>query len=378
MADFRQYTQCVDIADFNPANPWGQAALVGLYVTLPVGVVPFLIALAATGGLDVLCLLLVAEIFAIASVIGYCYWWLFRRLICIPDPPDHPAYSAGNHLVIGTLIDILLPASITQFPDIDNDYCMGILPACAPLGGDLDQVGNSKPYGYLVAAQPVTIDAGLLFTGNSAVDHEFKDHPELEIKSQTLHCEFEGRAVYDMFLAARFALFPVFAALWVCLFVPGIGWIIALILGLLGLAGLAIGLGIGWVDAGDPSDVNPNIGELHRNDEHHQGADTLVVAGHWVYDSGHRFDHHTGYNELHPITFCCKTSPVTNCDPDQVILLRNRWQDAIGDATSTTTLENQTLPQNLWQVHPVIDGCQPPWTPPGAMPGAHWSPVSPD
>ena len=35
MADFRQYTNCVDIKDFDPTNPFVQAALLGLYVTLP-------------------------------------------------------------------------------------------------------------------------------------------------------------------------------------------------------------------------------------------------------------------------------------------------------------------------------------------------------
>jgi hypothetical protein len=336
-------------------NPFAQAALLGLYVTLPAAVIPVLMTL---GGGNPLCLAILAEIFVIAGITGYCYWWLFRRLICIPDSPDHPADATGSHVVIGTLIDILPPSSAT-FPDIDNDFSMGILPACNPLGATLADVSQSQPYGYLVAEQPVTHDAGLLFTGQGAVDHEFPGHPELEIRSQVLHCEFEGRAVFDMFIASRAALFPPVAALFACE-IPGIGWIIALILALLGIGILGIGYGLGGFDGGDPSDVNPNIGDLHRNDENHQGADTLMITGHWVYDSGHRFDHHTGYNELHPITLCCKTSPVTDCSPGNVILLKARWQNAIGDATSSTTLANQQLPQNKWQVHPLIDGCQSP------------------
>jgi hypothetical protein len=128
---------------------------------------------------------------------------------------------------------------------------------------------------------------------------------------------------------------------------------------MLGLGILGLGLGLGGFDAGDPTDINPNIGELHRNDENHQGADTLLVMGHWVYDSGHRFDHHTAYYELHPVTLLTKTTPVTNCDPGQVILLRTQWRKAINDATSETTLANQKLPQNQWQIHPLLDGCQP-------------------
>lgn len=45
MANYRQYTQCTDISNFNPQNPYVQAALIGLYVTLPVAVIPVLLAL---------------------------------------------------------------------------------------------------------------------------------------------------------------------------------------------------------------------------------------------------------------------------------------------------------------------------------------------
>jgi len=356
MANFRQYTQCVDISNFDPRNPYVIAAWLGLYVTLPIGVLPALMAIGGIG--NPLCLLLLAEVYFIAGVVGYCYWWLFRRLICIPDPPDHPADSAGDHLAIGTLIDILPPPP--TLPDIDNDYSIGILLQCIPLRATLADVANKPPYGYLDTEQPVTRNANLTYTGNTGVDHEFPNHPELEIRSEILHCEFEGRGVFDMFLAARFALFPAVLAVFACL-IPDVGWLIALILALLGIAIMGIAVAIGYLDEGDPSDVNPNIGELHRNDENHQGADTLVIKGHWVCDAGHRFDHHQLYYELHPITFCCKTSPVTlaDCVGGGVILLKKRWANAIGDATSTATLENQKLPQNQWQVHPIIDGCQP-------------------
>src|SRR5262249_60076341 len=122
---YRQYTQCVDIQYFDPRNPYVQAALLGLYVTLPVAAFAAFLAIVGVG--SPWCLLLLGEVYVIAGVIGYCYWWLFRRLICIPAPPDHPADGAGDHLAIGTLIDILPPATLAQFPDIDNDYSIGIL-----------------------------------------------------------------------------------------------------------------------------------------------------------------------------------------------------------------------------------------------------------
>src|SRR5262249_5304491 len=71
MADFRQYTHCVDIKDFNPMNPFAQAALIGLYVTLPASVIPVLMTL---GGGNPICLAILLEIFGIAGIIGYCYW----------------------------------------------------------------------------------------------------------------------------------------------------------------------------------------------------------------------------------------------------------------------------------------------------------------
>jgi hypothetical protein len=137
------------------------------------------------------------------------------------------------------------------------------------------------------------------------------------------------------------ALFPVVVALFACQ-IPGPGWIVALILALLGLLGLGIGLGLGHFDSGDPSDVNPNLGELHTNGPDHTGASVLMVMGHWVCDAGHRYDYGDLFDELHPITMCCITSPVTDCDPTQVILLKKRWQDAVSDATSPATFESQS------------------------------------
>jgi hypothetical protein len=349
---YRQYTQCIDISLYNPQNPYAQAALLGLYISLAPGAfVGFLILL---GAASPWCLLIVAEIYLIAAIVGYCYWWLYRRLICLPAPPDHPVDKDGSQMLIGTLIDILPPSS-AQFPDLDNDYSVGILVQCNPLGARRPQVEMSQPYGYLLVNQPVTLNANLPFPEKTGVDHEFPGHPELEIQSEILHCEFEGRGVYDMFLASLAALFVAELALFACM-VPDIGWIVALILSLLAILGLATGWAVGQFDGGNPNDEGPNVGELHRNDENHQGADTLLIKGHWVYDSGHRYDHTPpdGYNELHPITFCTKTS--SECGG---VIFLERWKVAIDDATSTATIENQKLPQNQWQIHPLIDGCQP-------------------
>jgi hypothetical protein len=338
---YRQYTQCVDIENFDPATlgngKYTQAALQGLKITLPAGVFTALLAIA--GAASGWCLLLLIEVWAIASVVGFCYWWLYRRLICIPAPPDHPADSAGDHLAIGLLINIEPPGSGDFLANIDNDYSIGILPCPLPPGASRAQVVAGSPYGYLVEEQPVTMDHGLPYAGEQAV---CPGSPASE-RSEVLHCEFEGRGMYDMFLAAQAALFLAVAALFACL-MPGLGWIVAVILAILAALGIVAGWAIGQFDQADPNDVNPNIGELHPC------ADTLLLKGHWVYDS-----FHTGAYELHPVTFCC----ITSCPPKDVIMLKDRWEAAINDATSPATLASQQLPQNQWQVHPLIDGCQP-------------------
>jgi hypothetical protein len=366
MANYRQYTQCCDIAQFDPGDPIANAALTGLYVTLAPAAFALILGLAGVGWA---CSLILVAIWLYAAVVGYCYWFLFRRLICIPSPPEHPADSSGNQTVIGLLIDIVLPRTESSFLDrlldFDNDFSIGVLPGCVPMGNNLQSqpytINNTAPgpYGYLITEQPVTHDAGLNYTGQDAVDHPFPGHPELEWHSQVLHCEFEGDGIYVLFHTAQVALFAAFAAFFVCIVIPGLGWLAALLalLGLL-LLGVAGALVVNF-GGGQPTDVNPNIGELLTDDANHMGADTLVVMGHWVCDGGHVHDYHSLAYELHPVTFCCKTSPVTDCDPNQVILLRKRWRDAVNTATSPATLENQRLPQNQWQIHPVIDGCQP-------------------
>jgi hypothetical protein len=347
--EFKQYTQCVEAKDHDPTDRRLQAGLVALYATLPAAVLPVLLTIAGAGGP---CLLFLIPFYGAVGLFAYCYWWLYRRLICLPAPPDHPGMGEGDHVAIGMLIDILDPAN-NSFPDIDSDYSIGILLNLNPLGSQYDVVSERSPYGYLVKEQHATKDIGLPWSGHLGIDFEYKDHPELDIKSEILHCEFEGAGVYDLFQATRVAVFLAAAALFVCL-LPGLGWIIALILVILGALLVGLGLIIATNDTGSPSDENPSIGELHTNDENHQGADVLVIMGHWVYDSGHN-DSGGGWNEIHPIKFCTKTNDTTG----DVILFRKRWETAIVQASSLVTLENQQLPQNQWQVHPVIDGCQP-------------------
>jgi hypothetical protein len=339
LMSFRQYTQCVDIENFDPTDPRVQATKLGLYVSLPPAV--FTALLLAFGGIGSgWCYFLLLEVWAIAFIVGITYWALYRKLVCIPAPPGHPADSAGDHLAIGLLINIEPPGSGSFTDNIDNDYSIGILPCPLQPPADLTQVVQHSPFAYLVEEQPVTMDRGLRYAGEQAL---CPGSPPNSKRSEVLHCEFEGRGLYDMYLAARVALMLAVAAFVLCFF-PVAGWIVA-ILAFLAALGIGVGLGIGQFDQGDPNDVNPNVGQLS------QCVDTLVIKGHWVYDSGH-----SGAYELHPVTFCCKA----NCDSKDISLLGLRWEVAIADITSPATLAGQKQPQNQWRVHPLIDGCQPP------------------
>jgi hypothetical protein len=356
---FKQFTQCVDVKDFDPRDPVVQVALRALGVNLPAGV--FAALMVALAHSSPWCLAWLAWLYVVTAILLYCEWFLYGRLICIPAPPDQPADSGGDHLVIGTLINILLPEAV-----MDNDYSIGILPQGMPLFMSLPDVeGSPSPYAYLMKNQDVTKNFPLLFTGHDDLDTNPKNCPINQKRSQDLHCEFEGGGMYDLDVAAQIAYVLALATVFACL-IPKVGWIVALILAGLSLLILGIGLLLG-LDGGDPNDVNPSVGEFHLNNCCHTGADTLIVKGRWVYDSGHIFAlvNHVpflghqqpgAWNELHPITFCCKA----NGDGPDVILLRNRWQAAIGDATSPATLASQAQPQNQWQVHPLLDGCQPP------------------
>ena len=152
---YRQYTKCIDIAYFDPADPVNNALLLGLYITITPAA--FTALLVAVGASSPWCLALLLEIYPIAAILGYSYWFLYRRLICLPDPPDHPADSAGDHLVIGLLIDTLTPDDPGRvWYDRDNDYSIDILPQCNPLKAGYQEVSTSEPYGYLVKAVSYT------------------------------------------------------------------------------------------------------------------------------------------------------------------------------------------------------------------------------
>ena len=348
---YQQFTKCVDAKDHNTQSEYIQATITAVIG----GGIAALIALAIAG--PSLCLLFVAPILGAIWIIAYCRWVLFDRLICLPDPSDPGRPGGSDQLAIGVVVDISPPDSSflhTINPDpgsVDTDYSIGILLAPNEPGDtdtDKQMVEASVPYGFLVKEQPATHDVGLPFSGMKATDQQ------TGIGSWVLHCEFEGAGARDLMLAAEIALALAVAALGVCLFVPLGGLIIAGILAILSVLAYLLGIIVAHSDQASPADENPALGEIHANDGTGQGADILVIMGSWVYDTGHE-----GWNELHPVKFCERIGTWPGKWPTTLFGLEARWATAIGQATSTDTLENQQQPQNQWQVHPLLDGCQP-------------------
>ena len=211
----------------------------------------------------------------------------------------------------------------------------------------------------------------------------------------TLEVEFEGGGMYDLYLSLLAALPLALAAAAISTAIMGAaltaaaaaaatgpaGWFIALLTIIAGLiasvaasapaVGTAVaGYVIGHGDVANPAADDPNIGTIFP------GQDVLIVMGTWVYNSAH-----SGWNELHPVLHCQKIAQVqpidlatgnpwvhlpqfsaTNVEKtlNQNTLDRIGWCPLINEATAPLTSSSQQLPQNAWNIHPVVDGCTPP------------------
>jgi len=255
--------------------------------------------------------------------------------------------------------------------DPDNDYTFDLLLQCTEFGVEAgDPALEASPYGVLIEERPVILALkpkvpGYISHGNIISANN--------TKSATLHCEFEGSVVHDLYLVMKALLGITALAFAACLIVPLIvSVIILIVLGILILLGL---IGTQLTHPGSPSDVNPDLPTIHSNHEDSdgnlRGADVLYVQGTWIYDTLH-----DGHNEIHPIKACCKIGcwngdwTNTNCHPEEgptgydraclgttepPIILRLR--KGFEEAQAEETLANQGRPEHQWHFHPDLDGC---------------------
>lgn len=325
---FRHYTRCT------PAENW-----VGLPTHLGVGAafgITVALGVLLAGGAVVPAI----GVAALMVVIAYCRWWLYGRLICL----------GGDKCAVGMVLNVEPPDKKSGLDMFDTDYSFHLVLAPFRVGDDQSKVEQNDVQGYLIRPQPSVTAAGLPTPGFKPEDSRlFANDPPTAV----LHCEFEGGGVYDVLLAALAALAFAAAATIVCS-IPVLGWVACLVLGLIAAAIVLGGAAAALADRGDPNNVNPDLGELHTNDATGRGADLLVVVGTWVYDTAHE-----GWNEFHPIKKCQRIGQWTGSWDVDVKVLRDTWCEALAAAATPATVAAQSLPENGWEIHPLVDGCAP-------------------
>lgn len=280
---FRKHTQCEDVGNYSAVD-W---AVRQTFTDIGWGRKLFAaIALLIIGGW----LLPAALVALLLTIIAYCNWWLYKRLICL----------GGDRCAIGLLVSVEPPAEKTGFDSLDTDYSLNLVLAPLTVGTVQPPSGNDGTQIDLMRQQPATANARVAgvvetFPFKGMIVKASADSAPIVYDMAVLHAEFEGGGVQKLKEAAEAALpFALLAAAACSIPIPLftlVCLVLAAIAGVITVAGLAAAL----QDRGTPTDVNPKLDELHRH------VDILFVRGEWVFDSAHE-----GWNEIHPIKTCLR------------------------------------------------------------------------
>ena len=345
---FKQYTQCIEPADFRSRVRYITIA------SLLAGTPAALIAVAMG---HPVCLVIALEITALAALVAYYHNWLYHRLICL----------GGDKDCLGVIVSISPPTLTLNLLDRDTDYSINLLLQNNEYGGTIDDqptretlqaaAEESIPYGELVAPYGEVTAIGLETPGHFAKDKQ------TDRLAAVLHAEFEGDGNYKMLQACKVLLALAIFALVACVLGGPVLWLVLLIASLIILLFTSL---LGLSGGGSPSDVNAgNITDNTGVNENGQGigASVLYVQGTWVYDTLHE-----GWNEIHPIKICMNmgcwkgdwTSYTGKCEDNEEptptgIILRLRHGFQLAQAEET--IANQARPEHRWQIHPDLDGC---------------------
>jgi hypothetical protein len=352
-----QHTQCTDLASYKPLKYKAQPAIEMLVLFgATLGWIAVLIPVVLG---NPICALHALGLIAYGGIFGYCNWWLYYRLVCL----------TGDQCAIGLVLSIDTAATKSYPDSYDTDYSVSLLLPNTTLGVDQATAETSAPFGHLIAeTSEVKARTDIAFTGEFEKPKDSDDSK----RSAILHAEFEGAGVWIMFLASAAALILAAAAAIVCM-VPVWGWIASVILEILALLAALFGHFAAANDSGDPTDVNPDLGNLHPAQGNGiGGADILYVQGTHVFDGGHE-DESRGWNEIHPIKNAAivgqwKGDWRTAVDTEHKTLQEHceAMSGAIATAQDPLTKDQQTDPKNQWLWHPLIDGCQGSLDPPAA------------
>lgn len=368
---YKQYTHCTPTSKFNPVNvkPIAQGLIYGGLGAMIAGIIaqaliPYYGIYFVLGGGGLL----------LAAIITTFEYLLGGKLICL----------GGDKLAIGSVLTVEQPGSKNGIiENIDDDLSINILlcpyhevkfdpdPTINFMATNLPDIDKSDPHpppnsihfqDYLVYEQTASKQHGpeVVYTGYESGEFHFKPN---------LHIELEGARIsnmYTAFLAAWAILVLAALAAAAAMAVPGIGWLLAILIMLFG-AIVAGGIAaITYVASSDGStdDVDPSIGELHV-------GDMLIAYGTWTYDAGHNYDKKAGWNELHPVKFLSKRNllkrdaegypykiPTNSClDAKEA----TEWQKKIEEALNMPDLRGAEGTNSLIgsKYHPLIDGCDP-------------------
>ncbi|HEY0100867.1 MAG TPA: hypothetical protein VGB76_18110 [Pyrinomonadaceae bacterium] len=187
-----------------------------------------------------------------------------------------------------------------------------------------------------------------------------------------MHCEFEGSRVHDMLKALEG--FPFGGSFckknW---FTKLVCKIVAAVLAPLALLAVLLAWARNTSGSTDPAVVGGGtIGPKDR----------VIVRGSWVYDAGHQ-----GWNEIHAVRIVQRVDHVPS-DPTAFKDFLHRWCDRLAETPTSDgfpqgplgaykpqdvpaaelTLVSQRQPENQWEFHPLVDGCQPDDQPPSPPP----------
>ena len=396
---FTQYTKCVEIKDkVYPGKPTVVAVIAAIAILLfgggltPYTAVPLLL-----------------------IVIGFCNWWLYDRLICLGGDrcaigflgAVEPSSGKSGLEAFDTDYSFNLVLAPHQYEELPSDYPPAT-PDPPPFGTDPKdwadkkfkealhrQIADDGLQGILIKETSTTGDVKTIFgtkqydfegyfstLGGWSVVYSFQPY---------LHCEFEGAGIIDLLHSAEAALAFATAAAVFCS-IPVIGWAVCAVLSAVAAIIAIAGIIGAMNDNAEPTVYDPVTGKT--SNEMHSGSDILFVKGTWVFDTFHE-----GWNELHPVKECYRIATARFERPDKIewndaiapymvaigrwiwdssklpvltpIMLDGPpkprdwtdwvafWCDKVGTTSDPLTLAGQTLPENQWTIHPLIDGCRP-------------------
>ena len=330
----------------------------------------------------------VAAFLASACLAGItlCSWWLDVRLICLdgdrssigavyhlePPNPTVVAFAFGDYdtdYSFNLLMWPFLPRHELPNSFVSNQWAASAFgqlktdwPGLPPTLVPKIPFSTVSSQVNLIVPQQTMASLSLGFTGQ---DVESADEPSPQPAGGSsqhflMHCEIEGPGMRDLrtLLWVLFGIFVAAAALYA---IPIVGPILSWILSILAFLAFLIGGAAITHDDASPPPGGGFGGTFHAWDDAKNPGDPVDLAyvyGRWVYDSLH-----SGWNELHPLHFMIKIGQST-----QGQLAKGDWPPDLGDTqtnydnkfqviNSPGTANTQAQPQNQWNLHPVLDGC---------------------